>query len=472
MRFLSLRSPERNAALRALRKTAPQEESTSSTDSPQSPGRPIGLNPNQVLCLIDANKFYCACERVFQPSLRGKPLVVLTNNDGCVAALTPEAKALGIKRGMPAFKFRKLVEEGKVEWRSSNYELYGSISKNIAEILSGMALRIERYSIDENFLDITGMPGSATERARQMKDRVLQWQRIPTCVGIANTKTLAKLANHLAKDWPCFGGILNWLELTPPRQQKAMSITPITEVWGIGGQTAEGLEKIGVKTVLDFWTLNPSFVRARWGVVLERTWRELHGIPCIPFEENAKPREQIVRSRAFGQPIKAKDAIISAVSKHMCDAAATLRRQRSIAKEVGVFFHTNFFRADLPQQSVSPVITLPTATADTLLLTRIGVGLVERFYRPGYAYQKAGVILSRIRSEADASMPETLFDPEPDPEEARRRSLMQTLDGLARVYGRGIVCTASTALASGWEAKHEKLSKRWITRPDEILRAS
>lgn len=471
MQFYALRSPEREEKLRALKKTGLEVESVPSENLNSSLSRPTGLNPHQVLCLIDANKFYCACERVFQPSLRGKPLVVLTNNDGCVAALTPEAKALGIKRGMPAFKFRELVEAGKVEWRSSNYELYGSISKNIAAILADMAMRIERYSIDENFLDITGMPGDATERARQMRSRVLEWQRIPTCVGIANTKTLAKLANHLAKDWPCFGGVLNWLELTPPRQQKAMSITPVSEVWGIGSRTAEALEKIGVKTVLQFWTLNPSFVRARWGVVLERTWRELHGIPCIPFEEDSKPREQVVRSRAFGKPVTDIESIISAVSKHMADAAITLRRQKSVAKEVGLFFHTNFFRADLPQHSASPVVTLPTGTADTLLLTRIAVGLVKRFYRTGFAYQKAGVTLSGICSEADDAIPESLFEADPDPEKERRRSLMETLDGLTRIYGRDVVRTASSSLASGWEARHEQLSGRWLTRGDEILKA-
>lgn len=482
MEFFFLNSPERAAKLRALRKT---QKTASLEGAPASlleagniraarnPNRAgtKGLDPRQVICLIDANKFYCACERVQDPALRGKPLVVLTNNDGCVAALTPEAKALGIRRGMPAFKFRKLVEEGKVEWRSSNYELYGAVSKNIAEILSGMALRIERYSIDENFVDITGIPGDPTELGRAMKERIYAWQRIPACVGIANTKTLAKLANHLAKGWPVFGGVINWLALAPHRREKAMSITPLKEVWGIGSRMGEALQKMGIETVLDFWKMDPAFIRARWGVVLERTWRELHGIPCIPFDEEAKPREQIIRSRSFGHPVTDLESLIAAVSQHMADAAMTLRRQKSVAGEAGVFFHTNFFRGDLPQQSVSPVVKLPEATSDTLLLTNLAVGLVKRFRREGFAYQKAGVILSGIRPEKPADLPETLFDDVPDPEKEKRRALMETLDGLARIYGRGVVAAASTQLAIGWEARHEKLSRCFLTRRDELLRA-
>lgn len=475
MEFISLKSPERMKELRALGKLrdtadAGSERIPTETSAPRASKR-LGLDPRQVICLIDANKFYCACERVIDPSLRGKPLVVLTNNDGCVAALTPEAKALGIRRGMPAFKFRSLVEEGKVEWRSSNYELYGSVSKNIAAILADMAVRIERYSIDENFADITGIPGDPAELGRAMKARIYEWQRIPACVGIANTKTLAKLANHLAKEWPVFGGVINWLDLAPHRREKAMSITPLTEVWGIGRRMGEALQNLGIRTVLDFWKMDPSFIRARWGVVLERTWRELHGIPCIPFDEEAAPREQIIRSRSFGHPVTDLESLTAAVSQHMADAAMTLRQQKSAAGEVGVFFHTNFFRGDLPQQNVSRVVKLPRPTSDTLILTKIAVGIVERFRREGFAYQKAGVILSDIRPEQSSDIPETLFCEASDREKERRRALMETLDGLARIYDRGIVTTASTQLATGWEARHEKLSRCYLTRREEILRA-
>ena len=438
----------------------------------------LGLDPGQVLALIDANKFYCACERVFQPELRGRPLVVLTNNDGCVAALTPEAKALGVKRGMPAFRLRPLIERGELEWRSSNYELYGSISSRIARIVEGVAPRIERYSIDENFADLTGLPGDPTETAREIKRRIYAWQRIPTCVGVANTKTLAKLANHLAKDWPVFGGVLNWLELSPERREKAMSITPAAEVWGIGGRTLEALSALGVRSVLDFFRMDPAFIRARWGVVLERTWRELHGVPCIPFEEKPAPRAQIIRSRSFGAPVKDADALVSAVSMHMNEAALVLRAQQGVAGMAGVLFHTNFFRPDLPQHSAEQVLTLPRPTNDTLELTAIALNLVRRHFRAGCAYQKAGVILADIRPEAgaegavetEAGRQWSLFTEEELTGSPRRRALMETWDGLVRRWGKDVLAPASTKLAQGWEMRRGHLSRCCTTRGEELLR--
>lgn len=221
-----------------------------------------------VFALIDCNKFYASCERVFQPELRGKPLVVLSNNDGCVVTLTAEAKALGIRRGMPAFQIAHLLKSGQCAWRSSNYELYASISRHVMKIIAGMAPTIEVYSIDECFADLSGLNEPLTDLGRRIKDRIWQWQRIPTCVGIGETKTLAKLANHLAKAWPAFGGVLNWTELAPSRREKAMSITPISEVWGVGGRTAQKLTGMGIHSVFDFYCMDASFVRRTFGVVL------------------------------------------------------------------------------------------------------------------------------------------------------------------------------------------------------------
>lgn len=224
-----------------------------------------------VFALIDCNKFYASCERVFQPELRGKPLVVLSNNDGCVVTLTAEAKALGIRRGMPAFQIAHLLKSGQCAWRSSNYELYASISRHVMKIIAGMTPAIEVYSIDECFADLSGLNEPLTDLGRRIKDRIWQWQRIPTCVGIGETKTLAKLANHLAKEWAAFGGVLNWTELAPSRREKAMSITPASEVWGIGGRTAQKLTGMGIHSVFDFYCMDASFVRRTFGVVLERT---------------------------------------------------------------------------------------------------------------------------------------------------------------------------------------------------------
>ena len=270
-----------------------------------------------VFALIDCNKFYASCERVFQPELRGKPLVVLSNNDGCVVTLTAEAKALGIRRGMPAFQIAHLLKSGQCAWRSSNYELYASISRHVMKIIAGMTPAIEVYSIDECFADLSGLNEPLTDLGRRIKDRIWQWQRIPTCVGIGETKTLAKLANHLAKEWAAFGGVLNWTELAPSRREKAMSITPASEVWGIGGRTAQKLTGMGIHSVFDFYCMDASFVRRTFGVVLERTWRELHGVPCIPLDPSSRPKLEISRSRSFGHPTSDLNQLISAVSTHL-----------------------------------------------------------------------------------------------------------------------------------------------------------
>ncbi|MDO5532107.1 Y-family DNA polymerase [Sutterella sp.] len=437
-----------------------------------------GLNPRQVLCLIDANSFYCACEQVFQPELVGKPLIVLTNNDGCVAALTAEAKTMGLKRGTPVFKMRDAFLAG-VDWRSSNYELYGSISSIVAAIVEEMSFAIECYSIDESFADITGATDNPTEYARLMRERILKWQQIPTCIGIANTKTLAKFANHLAKKWKGLRGVLDWNTLTPDRQRKAMSITPVSEIWGIGRASEAGLAAAGVTTALDFFDLDPAWVRARFGVTLERTWREMHGIPCLPLELRSRPNDQIIRSRSFGRPVKDLNSMIAAVSTHMEDAARKLRSMNRLAGSVGVFFHTSFFRTDLPRHVANPVVKLPRPTADTLALTEIAEKLVRESFREGFAYRKAGVVLADTVDADDlpAAAPATLFDdPEADlairAEEERRAALMRTIDDINRAWGSGTVQTASSRLATGWEMRRGHLSPCGYTRVDELVKVN
>ena len=421
-----------------------------------------------VFALIDCNKFYASCERVFQPELRGKPLVVLSNNDGCVVTLTAEAKTLGIRRGMPAFQIAHLLKSGQCAWRSSNYELYASISRHVMKIIAGMAPAIEVYS--------SGLNEPLTDLGRRIKDRIWQWQRIPTCIGIGETKTLAKLANHLAKAWPAFGGVLNWTELAPSRREKAMSITPASEVWGIGGRTAQKLTGMGIHSVFDFYCMDASFVQRTFGVVLERTWRELHGVPCIPLDPSSRPKLEISRSRSFGHPTSDLNQLISAVSTHLGEAARQLRRQKSLAGELTVFFQTNFFRLDLPQHNAAPTAQLPHPTADTLELTQAAANLVKAHFRGDCAYQRAGVELQDLRpASGTVSAPTTadsLFD-EADtsdtacgrlpPSELRRTELMQTIDALCRRYSCDIVKTASSSLAAGWEMRRGNLSPCFTT---------
>ena len=282
---------------------------------------------------------------------------------------------------MPAFQIAHLLKSGQCAWRSSNYELYASISRHVMKIIAGMTPAIEVYSIDECFADLSGLNEPLTDLGRRIKDRIWQWQRIPTCVGIGETKTLAKLANHLAKEWAAFGGVLNWTELAPSRREKAMSITPASEVWGIGGRTAQKLTGMGIHSVFDFYGMDASFVRRTFGVVLERTWRELHGVPCIPFDPSRRPKQEICRSRSFGHPTSDLNQLISAVSTHLGEAARQLRRQKSLTGELTVFFQTNFFRPDLPQHNAAPTVKLPKPTSDTLELTQTAVRIIEACVR-------------------------------------------------------------------------------------------
>ena len=265
---------------------------------------------------IDGNTFYASVHRVFDPTLRRRPVVVLSNNDGCVVTRTVEAKALGIVRGVPYFQIRELAERHGVAVLSSNYELYQSMSDRMMAVIRTLVPRQEIYSIDEQFADVSGME-NLTALGREARARVLKWTGIPTCAGIAPTKTLAKLCDHWAKVHSVFGGVLNWDDLSPARREKAFAVTPVSEVWGVGGRTAAKLEALGVRTVLDFVRVPGGVVRRLGGVVLERTWLELQGRCCIELEETPPGRKQIVRSRSFSAPVSDLDGLLCAASVRM-----------------------------------------------------------------------------------------------------------------------------------------------------------
>lgn len=423
---------------------------------------------------LDGNSFYCSCERIFNPALRKRPVVVLSNNDGCIVALTKEAKALGLKRGTPLFKVKDYVIEKNVAVLSSNYELYNSISGRMQRTIAGMIPRMESYSIDEIFGDLTGLengePEKLTALAQAIRARVLQWVGIPTCAGIAPTKTLAKLCDHFAKTYSGFNGVVNWLELTPVRRTKAMAITPVKEVWGIGGRTREKLEAMGVDTVLDFARMDPALVRRRFGVVLERTHREINGISCIPLEEKAPPRQQIVRTRSFGEACDDMDSLLAAVTVHMADAVRTLRSQNSAAKTVGVLFHSDPFKEKGPHYAVFESTPIEHACADVITLTQAACGLVRKFYRPGIEYKKAGVILADLVPAADTLVPETLFDGEAIEVLKRRERAQEALDLISRKFGKGMLTVAYAKVTENWRMRRDSLSLCCTTRWDELLK--
>lgn len=434
----------------------------------------MDLPPSRrVILHTDVNSAYASMERVFNPKLRDKPVCILSNNDGCIVALTKDAKALGIKRGTPYFKVRDLCEKHGVAVLSSNYELYDAMSSRFHKIVAGFGPVHEAYSIDEAFLDLTGVgTESFTELGRALKARLWKWIGLPVCVGIAPTKTLAKLCDHFAKTYPVYGGVVNWFDLSPERRKKALSITPIGEVWGIGRKTEEKLLREGIENVWQFSQADVFTLRRRYGVVLERTFREIQGVSCLPVESVPKSKEQILRSRSFSHATNDRSVLLSSVSTHMTEVARQLRREKAEAKKAGVFFLTSPFKENEPWHAAEPVTELTLPTSDTMRLVEVACRLVEAHWRPGFRYCKAGAFVTDLIPEGSSSVTGSLFDlPDEERDETRRR-LMECLDDLTRRFGKGVWKIGSSGLADGWQMKRDRLTPAYLTRWADIMRVS
>jgi DNA polymerase V len=420
---------------------------------------------------LDGNTFYASVHRVFRPELRRRPVVVLSNNDGCVVTRTKEAKALGIARGTPFFKIRDLAAAHRVAVFSSNYELYQSMSNRMMAAVRSLLPTQEIYSIDEQFSDITGMPGDMTELGRAVRERVRRWTGIPVCVGIAPTKTLAKFCDHLAKTDERFGGVANWLDMSREEHRARLASQSAGEIWGVGSRLASALLELGVESAWDFVCMPAAQVRRTGGVVLERTWCELRGVSVIPFESTPPARQQILRSRTFGKAVPDFGSVLAAVTEHMDSAARTLRSLGLEAGRVGVFFHTDPFREELPQYAASPSEALEHPSSDTIALTEKAAELAARAFRPGFLYRKAGVVLSDLRpAGSDAAVQPSLFDDGGEAERKRRRALMASLDALEARWGKGTVRCASAKLGNGdWKMRRDRMTPCYTTRWDDLL---
>lgn len=434
----------------------------------------MDLPPSRrVILHTDVNSAYANMERVFNPKLRDKPVCILSNNDGCIVALTKDAKALGIKRGTPYFKVRDLCEKHGVAVLSSNYELYDAMSSRFHKIVAGFGPVHEAYSIDEAFLDLTGVETeSFTELGRALKARLWKWIGLPVCVGIAPTKTLAKLCDHFAKTYPVYGGVVNWFDLSPERRKKALSITPIGEVWGIGRKTEEKLLREGIENVWQFSQADVFTLRRRYGVVLERTLREIQGVSCLPVESVPKPKEQILRSRSFSHATNDRSVLLSSVSTHMTEVARQLRREKAEAKKAGVFFLTSPFKENEPWHAAEPVTELTLPTSDTMRLVEVACRLVEAHWRPGFCYCKAGAFVTDLIPEGSCSVTGSLFDLPEEERDAARRRLMECLDDLTRRFGKGAWKIGSSGLADGWQMKRDRLTPAYLTRWADIMTVS
>ncbi|BBV40418.1 Y-family DNA polymerase [Citrobacter portucalensis] len=420
-----------------------------------------------MFALVDVNSFYASCEMAFRPDLKGRPVVVLSNNDGCVIARSAEAKAVGVKMGDPFFKQKDLFRRYGVVCFSSNYELYADMSNRVMTTLEEMSPRCEIYSIDEAFCDLTGVRNCRMleDFGRELKDAVYQNTRLTVGVGIAQTKTLAKLANHAAKKWQRqTGGVVDLSNIE--RQRKLMAALPVDEVWGVGRRISKKLEAMGIKTVLALADTDIRLIRKHFNVVLERTVRELRGEPCLELEEFAPSKQEIVCSRSFGERITDYDAMRQAICTYASRAAEKLRGEHQYCRFISAFIKTSPFTLNEPYYGNSASVKLLTPTQDSRDIITAATRCLDKIWKDGYRYQKAGVMLGDFFSQGVAQL--NLFDdnaPRPGSEK-----LMEVLDHLNAKDGRGTLYFAGQGVQPQWQMKREMLSPRYTTRFSDLLR--
>jgi len=423
-----------------------------------------------VFALLDGNNFYASCERVFRPSLQGRPIVVLSNNDGCVIARSEEAKAIGVKMGHPWFQCRKMVDTHGLVAVSANFTLYGDMSSRMMSLAAGLGPEQEIYSIDECFIGLHGVQGDLTERAWKVRNRIMKWIGLPCGIGIGQTKTLAKLANHIAKDaerkpgsYPAeLARVCNLAALSPEQIKDIFKQTDVHEIWGVGRRIGDVLFREGIKTAYDLTRIDIATIRKRWNVTLEKTVRELKGQSCINLEHEAQ-KKQIACTRSFGHPVTNLEAMAEAVSEFASRAAEKLRQQDSVAGQVYVFIHTSPFR---PGKQKSTGATLPMRpTDDSRMIVQSAVNALKSVYADGYEWVKAGVILMDIQ---DATLHQTEINFDETPTNSR---LMQAMDKINLKFGKGTLAIGSTGVTKQvheWGMKQERRTPNYTTSWEDM----
>ena len=420
---------------------------------------------SEVFGLIDCNNFYVSCERVFRPDLEGKPVIVLSNNDGCCVARSQEVKNLGVLMGDPVFKIRDLIKRENITLFSSNYAYYGDLSRRVNDVLGTMVATIETYSIDESFLNLGEFNEKEVEPlARELRERVHRWVGIPTCVGIAPTKTLAKVANFIAKKRPQYRGVCD-LRSNQVREELLPTV-PVDEVWGIGGASAAKLARLGIQTAADLAALNPDDARALMTVTGGRTVYELRGISCLPLELMEPTRKGIAVTRSFGAPVTSWQPMREAIASYATRAAEKMRRYRVAAENIFVFMHTNTFNND-PFYSNGASARFAETTNDTGEVIALAVRLGERLWRDGFRYSKCGVMITEL-------LPETIRQPAlwGELDRDRREQAWKVMDKLNATLGRDTVrILGAGPKDAAWKLRAEHRSPRWTTRWDELPKA-
>ncbi|HBV9990628.1 TPA: Y-family DNA polymerase [Klebsiella aerogenes] len=418
-----------------------------------------------MFALADVNSFYASCEKVFRPDLRNRPVVVLSNNDGCVIARSAEAKRLGIKMGAPWFQLKTAQFPEPVITFSSNYELYASMSNRVMSHLEELAPRVEQYSIDEMFLDIRGIDRCIDfeDFGRQLRKHVCSGTGLTIGVGMGPTKTLAKSAQWASKEWPQFGGVLALTSHNPKRTEKLLSLQPVEEIWGVGRRISKTLNSMGITTALQLAHANPVFIRKNFSIVLERTVRELNGESCISLEEAPPPKQQIVCSRSFGERVTTYEAMRQAVCQYAERAAEKLRGERQFCRHIAVFVKTSPFAVNEPYYGNVANEKLMTPTQDTRDIIAAAVKALDWIWVKGHRYAKAGCMLNDFTPSGVSQL--NLFDETPP--RSNSNQLMKVVDGINH-SGLGKVWFAGRGVAPEWQMKREMLSPAYTTRWEDI----
>jgi len=419
------------------------------------------------IALVDCNNFYVSCERVFNPKLEGKPVVVLSNNDGCAVARSNEVKALGVKMGEPWFKMEKLAKQHGIIALSSNYTLYGDMSARVMSILSEFSDQQEVYSIDECFLGLEGFaPEYLVEHGQKIRRAVRKQTGIPVCVGIADTKTLSKLANHCAKKgFAGSGGVCDFGRLSEAQISKLFDSIAVGEIWGVGRQIGSKLAVMGIETVEALRSADPEYIRQQFSVVVERTVKELNGIPCIELEEVGAPRQQIMVSRSFGQPVTALEDLFESVAYFATMAAMKLRKDGSVASSLCVFVQTNPFKENEAQYKRSVVVPLSRPSADTAKIVSAAMAGLKQVFTAGFRYKKSGVLLMGLQDKDTVQA--DLFDQPMD--QAKSEARMKIMDQINQKMGKGAITIAATGVKQRWAMRRERKSPNYTGDWQDLL---
>jgi DNA polymerase V len=410
------------------------------------------------IALVDGNNFYVSCERVFNPKLEQVPVVVLSNNDGCAVARSNEVKALGVKMGTPWFQMKDLARKHGIVALSSNYALYADMSNRMMSVLGRYSPDQEIYSIDECFLGLEGFSNyDLMTHAQAMRKQVWQWVGIPVCVGVAETKTLAKMANNCAKKGLAgANGVCDFGRMSDSELSRLLSTIGIRDIWGVGAQLTKQLTDRGITSVEALRTADAKVLRREFSVVLERTIAELNGIPCIDMEDSAPDKQQIMSSRSFGDYVTELEPLNAAVASFIAIAAEKLRCQGSVAGMINVFIRTNTFAANQKQYQPSVTLPIPEPTSDTLALTSIALKGLKGIFKPGHSYKKAGITLMDL-SDGSTVQPD-MFSTARD-----NTKLMAVMDRINTQWGRGTLHSAAEGISNGWKMKRERMSQEFTT---------